>query len=212
MNTTVVKPRFSLFRLVFAFIGLALLVAGMAWGISSWYFSKDAKSAIGTVTAIDYEGEGNAIRPFFLFRDDVGNPHVAKTNIASSEYDYQIGDKVSILYNFRVSDDVRIEGWVNSWGTGLVAGLIGLFLLGRARRKPAARQIVTADTGPATPWVDASDAESKKALISAIMQTAAGARASNATKVPPKAPVAAVKVRSAPRNTPANQPTVRRMR
>ena len=216
MTDPSVKPKFSLGRLIIALFGLTLLVLGMAWGLSSWYFNKDAQTALGTITEMNYEGDGDAVRPTFLFYDSEGNPHVAKSNIASNSYEYLIGDEVPILYNFRVSEEVRIEGWVNSWGTGAVVGLVGLWLLNRSRRRTGNIQpTVPGETSTSKPWADVNTADAKQALVSAIM-LAAGKSSVAKTSSVPKA--AAKNVSSVPKPTLARapkrpwQPTVRRMR
>ncbi len=216
MTDPSVKSKLSLGRLIIALFGMILLVVGMAWGANSWYFSKDAQVAVGTITEMNYEGDGAAARPTFLFRDSNGNPHVAKSNIASSSYEYLIGDEVPILYNFRVSEDVRIEGWANSWGTGAAVGLVGLWLLNRSRRRKGSAQIVAPSEAPASnPWRDANTADAKQALVSAVMLAAGKSSVSKANIA---RNVLAKNVSSVPKTSLARapkrvaEPTVRRMR
>ena len=228
MSTPAVKPKFSFFRLILAFVGLAVLVAGMALGASAWYFGKDAQTTMGKIVAIKYEGsDGKSQRPTFLFKDSNGDPHVAKTNIASTLYEYAVGDEIPILYNFRVADEVRIEGWLNNWSTGAIMGVIGLSLLSRVRRRVAANSSTVGATAAQAraqaqaqaqnPWQDPTTnaAGAKATLLAAIMQSAGQ-----------KAPVASVQTAraasSAAKPAPANRPdgivrpkaesTVRRMR
>ena len=216
MTDPSVKPKFSLGRLIIALFGLTLLVIGMAWGLSSWYFSKDAQTAVGTITEMNYEGGGDAMRPTFLFYDSEGNPHVAKSNSASSSYEYLIGDEVPILYNFRVSEEVRIEGWLNSWGTGAVVGLVGLWLLSRARRRNGnATPTVASEAATAKPWVDANTDDAKQALVSAIMLAAGKssvAKTGSVAKAAAKNVSSVPKTNLAPAPKRAWEPTVRRMR
>ncbi len=214
MNTPAVKPGFSLGRLIVALIGLSLLVAGMALGANAWYFGRDAETAIGTVVSVAYEGsDGQSLRPTLFFKDSAGKRHVAQTNIASSSYNFAIGDEVPILFNFRVDEDVRIEGWLNNWGTGAVIGFIGLFLISRARRRVASR--ATAVAAPGNPWVAQADPESKQALIAAIVQSAGTGIVPGSAKMAKalaRVQSASQVRRSAPTPKPRGEPTVRRMR
>lgn len=214
MNTPAVRPRFSPFRLIVAFFGLALLVTGMALGINAWYFGKDAQSAIGTVTETAFDGsDGTSQRPTFLFRDSNGAPHVARTNIASSSYNYAIGDQVPILYNFRVDDEVRIAGWLNNWATGAVLSLIGLFLLGRGRRRESSAPVPVTVTDESNPRVLAKDAGEKKAWVAALLQSASKAPPSvRSAKASTRGVSMASGKRPGPVLKPRSEPTVRRMR
>lgn len=206
---------FRLRQVFYGFIGLALLVAGGGWSLGEWVFDKDAKTAIGTVLKIEAEGSGGtSLRPTFLFKDSNGRRHLARTNLASSAYDYTVGDEVPIQYNFQVDEDVRIEGWVNSWKSGAGVAVVGLFFLSRARRRRLPPVIGAGAAVAASPWGAGGNADgAKKALIASILQPAAGSPVQKASLARPvAAKTTPAPRRSLPTSTKNFPRTVQRMR
>jgi hypothetical protein len=199
--------RFSLGRIILAFMGLTILVFGMALTAAQWNFSRNAGPAVGKVVALQWEGKDRTEqRPVIAFTDLQGETHALPTNIASSAWSYAVGDTVVVLYNPSNGGEIRLGGWGNTWAPGLIAAGVGLLMLRFSRRKATATAVAVPANAAntANPWqMDAAEEQSKAQMIEVI---------SNRHQAKPVAkPVP--EQRSAPARTPkTTEPTVRRMR
>jgi hypothetical protein len=138
-------PRFSIWRLIFALFGLLVMVLGLAWALNAYNFERTGQKAQAKVVAND-ANSNDVYQPLVMFRDETGTIRMARTNIASSSYDWRPGDVVEVTYNFQFSDQVRVPDLFNSWIPGLVAALVGFWIM---RRAGSGRKAATAPAGPA---------------------------------------------------------------
>ena len=117
--------------LVFGIPGL-FFVGGIWFVIDAAIFASDAESTRGEVIGIEtsYDSEGSvSYTPMFRYRQANGQLYEAGTHIASSEYDYGIGERVEILYARDDPGAVRINSFFSLYGAGLMfAGVGGLFI------------------------------------------------------------------------------------
>jgi hypothetical protein len=111
---------------LFVFLGIGLLVDAVQ-------FTSDAQSTRGEVVHIrtNHDSEGGvSYTPTIEYRRDDGRLLEAETHISSSNYDYDIGAKVDILYSYEYSGEVRIDSVFSLYGPGLIFAAIGLLFIG----------------------------------------------------------------------------------
>jgi hypothetical protein len=118
-------------------------------------FIKSANRAQGTVIRLD-ERSGSGSRsvyyPVYTFQDSQGKQHEIYSSSGSYPPSYEVGEKVTVLYQSDNPSNAEIDSFMDKWlFTVLLAGfgLIGLFLgigmfiaafmIGKAERR---RQIV----------------------------------------------------------------------
>ena len=123
-----------------AIIGIILLLAGgglLAFGVSKVQemreFLADAHSAEAIVLHMEAVYSTNGPRTNRLvvrYTDSDGISHEARTAISASSYEFSIGERVSVLYNHAVTEDIHLDNPVSLWLLpGAFAGIGGLFAL-----------------------------------------------------------------------------------
>jgi hypothetical protein len=104
------------------------LVAGIGLLIEAAIFQSEAENARGRVIDVDanYDSDGGvSYRPLIRYRRADGRSFEAETHIASSGYDYRIGERVDILYSRDDPGTVRINSLFSLYGIGLIMAAIG---------------------------------------------------------------------------------------
>jgi hypothetical protein len=142
-----VMPRWA-WWIIFAIPTLFFLM-GLGFLADAFIFVSDAQSTRGQVVEISrsYDDEGGvSYTPTIRYRRSDGRAFEAETHIASGNYDYDIGDRVDILYAFNDPEVVRIDSFFSLYGIGLIFTIIGgvfLHILTWVRRKTAGRIVQT---------------------------------------------------------------------
>ncbi|MEO1491505.1 MAG: DUF3592 domain-containing protein [Pseudomonadota bacterium] len=125
--------------LLFAVGGGGALVYGIFQILKLRAFMEGSQKVVATVTSVtvststDSEGETTTTyRPTVRFETLDGVEHSAQTYHASSNYDYDVGAKVTVLFK-PGEDKVRIPGVMNQWlppailiVLGCAFGVVGL--------------------------------------------------------------------------------------
>jgi hypothetical protein len=139
---------------LFLFLGLGLLV-------DAFQFTSNALNTRGEVVHVsanrDSEG-GVSYTPTIQYGRDDGGLLKAETHFLSSNYDYDIGAKVDILYSYENSEEVRINSFFSLYGPGLMFAAFGMLFAGIvlfARGKmggPGRKPAVAAKRAQRGPW------------------------------------------------------------
>jgi len=124
-------PRW-VWRLVLAF-PLIFLMVGVGLVVEAIIFVSQAESALGKVVHVQrsYDNDGGAsYTPLILYETGEGLYFEAETHISSGNYDYDIGNRVEILYSYSDPETVRINSFFSLYGIGLIfAAMGGIFVL-----------------------------------------------------------------------------------
>jgi len=126
---------------IFTLFGLIFIGAGGALTYSTFNFMNNAMTTTGQVISVDSNSSdgGTTYKPTFAYVDNDGQQRQGTTFLSSSSYDFQVGSKMDILYDSRDFSAVRLTGWFNTWGFGILfmaAGVVPI-LIGRFIRKIA---------------------------------------------------------------------------
>jgi Protein of unknown function (DUF3592) len=132
-------PRWVWWMIV-AFPTLFILI-GLGFLADSIVFVSDAQGTQGQVVDVrrSYSDDGGvSYTPTIRYRRSDGRIFEAETNMASSSYNYDIGERVEILYAFEEPEEVRIDTFFSLYGIGLIfIAMGGLFvtILSFARKR-----------------------------------------------------------------------------
>jgi len=111
--------------------GILVAVIGVVWLIRTTLFVRSASKASGLVIAMERsEGsEGSPVfHPVFTFTDGSGIIHTQRSSFGSSDYSFEPGESVTILYDAATPKHSRIESFQTIWlGPVLIAGFGLLF-------------------------------------------------------------------------------------
>jgi len=126
-------------RLLFL-ASLGATFAGIWLLIDTVRFMGVAERTVDSVVSvkIDSSGDDPTYRPTIRFMTWEGEMREARTHIASSAYDYRVGEDVAILYDVTNPDDVRVNGFMSLWGLPLVIlaiGSVGVMVMSTAIRR-----------------------------------------------------------------------------
>lgn len=116
---------------IFGLIGLAGIIGGAWITYDTFEFIDNSVEVTGTVTSVEviYGDDSVSYKPTFRFLDEEGNKQRATTSISSSGYDYDRGERVEILYDWRDPQRIRVNGWFSIWGIGMIPVGIGAVFL-----------------------------------------------------------------------------------
>lgn len=136
------RPRISKCSLkIFSwFVAFSVLVTvGLA--IHTCVFIANAQQATCTIEAVEIvkdnsgvggkygkSGRGPAYRPTIQYTGPQGRIHVVAFSIAAVHYNYDVGQKVAILYNPKDPQSVRFDNFLGVWAGTIVIGIISIFL------------------------------------------------------------------------------------
>ncbi|MHA1527975.1 MAG: DUF3592 domain-containing protein [Alphaproteobacteria bacterium] len=109
-----------------------VVVVGLGVLADAIIYTTEAGSTRGEVVDVSrhYGGEGGvSYLPTIRYRRDDGRTFEAATHISSGNYDYDIGERVDILYSHDDPTEVRINSFFSLYGIGLVFVVTGAFFI-----------------------------------------------------------------------------------
>jgi Protein of unknown function (DUF3592) len=123
----------------FIVIGSLVAIAGLIWLVRTVVFVSGATKASGQVIAMERsEGSkgGSAYHPVFTFADSAGIVHTQRSSFGSSDYSFEAGERVTVLYDSTTPKRSKIESFQTVWlgpvfvtGFGLLFGGFACFWL-----------------------------------------------------------------------------------
>jgi hypothetical protein len=124
---------------VFIVVGSFVAVAGLIWLFRTMAFVSRATKAPGQVIAMERsEGSkgGSVFHPVFTFTDSAGIIHTQRSSFGSSDYSFEAGERVTVLYDSTTPKHSKIESFQTVWfgpvfitGFGLLFGGFACFWL-----------------------------------------------------------------------------------
>jgi len=121
------KPRL-LGRLLVVLGGAALLGA-LGVTLYTWHFIRVAQRTDGAVIEMreQVDKDSGSIRyaPTFQFQDATGSPHTVSSSLYSSPPEFQVGDRVPVLYRQDNPQSARIASYWQVWGGSTLLGIGG---------------------------------------------------------------------------------------
>ncbi len=137
------------FKIAFRVMGLIFLVAGAILTFITYDFMNNALPATGRVTSVEVITGDDSVsyKPTIRYVDWEGRKQSGQTFMASSNYNFGIGDSVDILYDIRNPEVLRMDTTFATWGFGsmflgasiipfIIAGVIGGFVRRKGEAKP----------------------------------------------------------------------------
>lgn len=130
MANPVNKKKSPLLVILFTIIGLGFLAAGIGLTITAYDFSENATSTTGAVVSVEvnYGENSTTYRPTIRFLDFAGRKQRSTTFLSSSNYNYDVGQKIDIIYDVRDPSKMRIDSWFAIWGLGFIFLVVGAVL------------------------------------------------------------------------------------
>jgi len=122
----------SLGRLVgglFIVIGSLMAIAGLIWLVNTAVFVRRAAKAPGLVIAMDRsEGSegGSVYHPVFTFADAGGIIHTQRSSFGSSDFSFEVGQHVAVLYDPVTPKHSKIESFQTVWFGPLMITVMGI--------------------------------------------------------------------------------------
>jgi len=130
--------------------GAALFIFGIGFTVQNWFFIHRAEAATGTITDVLFvhgdQDQSDTYRPVFTFKTADGLAHRVQSDVDSSPSNYQIGQRVSVVYSPNAPDDAKIDSIGQLWFFPLLfvsigaaagcCGLIGARVFARRTRQP----------------------------------------------------------------------------
>ena len=134
-NRKWIGPIFTGFGTLFTIVGLYLT-------FDAFRFAENARTTMGEVIHVEMkistDSEGRRTRtyePTMRYVAANGQSYTAKTHISSSGYDFQIGERMEILYDPADLTEVRLNSFWSLWMLpiafmlgGLLFAVIGIFI------------------------------------------------------------------------------------
>lgn len=122
-------------------VPLVSLVVGLGLLAEAVIFVQDAQRTRGQVIDIraNRGDDGVSYTPIIRYRRNDGQTFEAETHISSSGYDFDIGERVGILYSRDAPGEVRIDSVFSLYGPGLILSAVGagfLWIVGLFWRRP----------------------------------------------------------------------------
>ena len=125
--------------IVFSLVGALLALIGVFLFIRTRIFIGKAQGAKGTVTQMVYshssEG-GGGYAPVYQFKTLDGQTIVIQDSLSSNPPQFQVGQKIDVLYESANPQKARINKWMNLYfapvllgGMGLIFGGVGLAIV-----------------------------------------------------------------------------------
>ncbi len=108
-------------------IGFCLMLAGGYTYLQARNFITSAVRAQGTVVQLVERsgGKGRTFCPVFSFVDTAGKEHKIYSNWGSKPPRFNVGEKVTVLYNPRSPEDARLDTFFELWGLPTILSIIG---------------------------------------------------------------------------------------
>ena len=133
---------------IFTVIGTLFAAIGIYFALDAFEFAGQARTTMGEVihveTRVSRDSDGRrstTYQPTLRYMAANGQTYEAETHISSSGYDYDIGERMEILYDPADLTEVRINGFFSlyifpiafTFG-GLLFAAIGIFVWRSKRR------------------------------------------------------------------------------
>ena len=121
--------------LLFIVVGSLMALAGALWLIHTAWFVVHAAKAPGTVIAMDESDDsdhGTIYYPRFTFSDASGIIHTQRSSFGSSNFSFEVGEKVTILYEAATPKHSSIDSFQTVWLGPLFVAVFGLLFGGFA--------------------------------------------------------------------------------
>jgi hypothetical protein len=154
------KVRLSLARVVgggFILFGSLITIVGLIWLVRTGMFSSRAVRAPGLVVEMERSttSKGSStFHPIFTFTDNAGMVHTQRTSFGSSSYSFEVGEKVTVLYDPVTPKNSKIDSFQTVWlgplvitGFGLLFGGFACFWLFMATRGIRLEQLRKSEQG-----------------------------------------------------------------
>lgn len=129
MNTNDLSGR--IIGTAFIAVGSLIAIAGIIWLFRTAAFVSRAAKAPGQVIAMERsEGSegGSVYHPVFTFTDSGGIVHTQRSSFGSSDFSFEAGEHVTVLYDSAVPKHSKIESFQTLWlGPLLITGFGLLF-------------------------------------------------------------------------------------
>lgn len=119
--------------LLFTCLGVAIMLASVAWAVSVWGFAVNASSAHGVVTSLNAGGSHPQVR----FTTAAGE--VVEYAQNGLIFGYQVGDDVVVIYDPQRPTKAIVNTFGARWGFAVLGFMMGAAFVGMgqlARRWP----------------------------------------------------------------------------
>lgn len=127
-------------RWVFGVVGVVVTLVGVVLLARAIVFVSTAipvQAEVVSVEALterhrDSDGRTSTMRtylPMFEFHDAEGRMHTATTNHSSSDYNYSVGQTVTIRYNPANPETIRVDSFFGIWGAAVIVLPLGMAAL-----------------------------------------------------------------------------------
>lgn len=121
--------------IIFAAIGLILIIGSLIKIINNIFFLRLAQTAIGTVVYLKTGRSGDrhtVYLPVVEFAHAAGHKIQITSTVGANPPDYNIGDQVSVRYLPKNPRAGRINSFWEMWALPLICFTVGLIVLGTA--------------------------------------------------------------------------------
>jgi hypothetical protein len=102
---------------VFIAIGFLIMIAGVIWLLNTAHFV--SKAAVTRAKILDLEQSrrkgGTLFYPVFRFADAGGILHTQRSAFASSDYPFEVGELVPVLYDPQIPRRAKIKTFKTLW-------------------------------------------------------------------------------------------------
>ena len=116
------------FGIGFISIGSLIAIAGLVWLIRTASFVSTAAKAPGQVTAME-RSQGShgfsTFHPVFTFTDGSGIIHTQRSSFG---YSFEVGERVTVLYDAAIPKHSKIESFQTVWLGPLICSGLGMLL------------------------------------------------------------------------------------
>lgn len=115
-----------------SYLAILVLIAGIVVTYLNFSFLQNAVSTTGSVLNVQVKGVGDkpTYLPSIYYDDAKGNGLVAHTYMSSNRYNFEVGQKLDILYIPGDPGIVKIDSWFGRWGLGAMFVLGAIFFRG----------------------------------------------------------------------------------
>ena len=157
----------------FVFVGLTLLGVSFFVGKSRYAFVKASLETEGEVIDLvsvhskGRTGSSTTYAPYIQFTDAMGRKVYFISTISSNPPSYDLGEKVTVIYDSEAPEEARMKGFFAIWGMTSICGLVGtiFFTIGylllvsvkRKKRKQAHLRQHGVRITPDYLWVEIND-------------------------------------------------------
>lgn len=127
--------KLNLLKYIFIIVGIGLLTTTFFLLYNNYKFLETAIISQGTVIGFEkYRSSDHSVlfRPIVKFIDEKGQNVEFVSNSANSRPQYQVGEKVEVIYNSIASNEAKINSFFEIWGVATITGIggVGLFIFG----------------------------------------------------------------------------------